>query len=629
MKENLLSHLNLIFQALNIKPGFDVYDCLSGELPSWALGYNHPQQFLICTPAIEFKDRLGSFIGKELFIRDNVLFWYDGDYIENSAINQHSTATSDDIEDVEYLKTSTRLPSWLDDYIFGTLEAQYAPDHERFGYNLDLSEKDIRVYLGTYFPRSYSESFCIFDNIFQNQALKALFNNKISIRIASIGAGTGGDLIGLLTIIDKYLTHDKHISILAIDGNNAALQILTKVVNKFKSLTKLRLSLDTQCIKLDTISNLVTTDWGDSFDFILSSKMICEIISAGAGKADNAYYEFTTKILPLISDTGIFYLLDVTTRQKHSAYNPFLLNQQVNDAIREMPTYKTIIPLPCSIYSHKCFNGCFYHKVFSITHSRAKDDRSKVAYRIIVNKALADSIINIDSNGKYYIHSDNTCPLTEQTSYGRYYDAFLLPISPDISMAEYREGLPISDTVELIDYDSSEMLPLRPTAIDDIQDIGTCDEASNNDEIFEESSYYTGCYIIDTNIFLDKPDIISNIDSDYFVVLSAKVLDELDHLKIKKNMSPARKKRVNKALKHISESLSNEEREIIMEDSDTHLLPKDFDKNSPDNKILSVALKFLDENPILLTSDYGLQARAKSLGIKSISLKDFTKEINN
>ena len=138
-----------------------------------------------------------------------------------------------------------------------------------------------------------------------------------------------------------------------------------------------------------------------------------------------------------------------------------------------------------------------------------------------------------------------------------------------------------------------------------------------------ENEYYSGCYIIDTNVFLDKPDIISKISDDYFVVLSAKVLEELDHLKIKKNMSVSRKKRVTKALKHISESMN--EREIILEDSDVRLLPRDFDKNCPDNKILSVALKFMDENPILLTSDYGLQVRAKGLGIGTISLKDFIK----
>ena len=49
-------------------------------------------------------------------------------------------------------------------------------------------------------------------------------------------------------------------------------------------------------------------------------------------------------------------------------------------------------------------------------------------------------------------------------------------------------------------------------------------------------------------------------------------------------------------------------------------------KRSPDNNILTVALKFKDENPILLTSDNGLQVKAKGLNMKTISLKDFLKK---
>ena len=50
---------------------------------------------------------------------------------------------------------------------------------------------------------------------------------------------------------------------------------------------------------------------------------------------------------------------------------------------------------------------------------------------------------------------------------------------------------------------------------------------------------------------------------------------------------------------------------------------------SPDNMILSVALKYKDENPILLTSDNGLQIKAKGLQIPVISLKDFLKDNPN
>ena len=60
-----------------------------------------------------------------------------------------------------------------------------------------------------------------------------------------------------------------------------------------------------------------------------------------------------------------------------------------------------------------------------------------------------------------------------------------------------------------------------------------------------------------------------------------------------------------------------------MEDADVSLLPSGFDKNNPDCKILSVALKYRAENPILLTSDNMLQTRANGLGITTITLKDF------
>ena len=40
-------------------------------------------------------------------------------------------------------------------------------------------------------------------------------------------------------------------------------------------------------------------------------------------------------------------------------------------------------------------------------------------------------------------------------------------------------------------------------------------------------------YIIDTNVFVNCPDIISKIDKKYPIILSAKVTDELDKMKIK------------------------------------------------------------------------------------------------
>lgn len=130
-------------------------------------------------------------------------------------------------------------------------------------------------------------------------------------------------------------------------------------------------------------------------------------------------------------------------------------------------------------------------------------------------------------------------------------------------------------------------------------------------------------YIIDSNVFVDQPDIISKIDQKYSVVLSAKVIDELDYLKI--SLTEEQKRNVQKSLRLINESI--DKRGIKMETADLNLLPDDFNKKSPDNFILSVALKFKGENPIMLTSDNGLQIKAKGLGITTINLKQFLKQI--
>ena len=134
----------------------------------------------------------------------------------------------------------------------------------------------------------------------------------------------------------------------------------------------------------------------------------------------------------------------------------------------------------------------------------------------------------------------------------------------------------------------------------------------------ELSSDKKNYYIIDTNVFVNCPDIISKIDNKYPVILSAKVTDELDKMKIK--LDDEGKRNAEKALRNLNNETQHE---IIYEFADTSLLPEDFDKRSPDNMIVSVALKYKEHNPIMLTSDNGLQLKCKILGVSTVSLKNF------
>ena len=125
-------------------------------------------------------------------------------------------------------------------------------------------------------------------------------------------------------------------------------------------------------------------------------------------------------------------------------------------------------------------------------------------------------------------------------------------------------------------------------------------------------------YIVDTNVFVTCPDIISKIGKQYKVIIPSKVLEELDKLKLKNDID---KKLLNEAAKNINNAFVNNF--SMMEEADVSLLPLGFDKKNPDCMILSVALKYKHENPILLTSDNMLQTRANGLGITTISLKEF------
>lgn len=561
---------------------------------------------------------MSKFINKEIFEIDNHIFWFEGLPLSNETETCVSKESYErEVQHFEQLKTNTRLATWIDDVIFKKIQAEYAPDHILFESNLNLSEDNSRRYLGTYFPRSYAESFCIFSNIFHNRTYKSKFRDKRSISILSIGCGSGGDLMGLLTAIEKVYTDTEitHINIWAIDGNQQSLGFLNTLLDLFARRT-------TKTIKYklchQVFSSMASFDLSDvereSLDFIISSKVICELIASGKGLLDNSYYDFAIKLLPKLSDIGLCLLLDVTTRTSHTTFNPILMNRQINQALRDLKIFKTLLPLPCFYYGEQCDIDCFYQKVFTVKHSRFAADKSKVAYRVLGREKLVDEIVTQENNNQLVIHNNSVCPYS--SAFESRADAYCLQNQEQPSEdTQTNRNL----TRETGYTQTNENYPIPGNDTDST--------LGNLENPTEEVEYYEGCYVIDTNVFADCPDIISKISEDYYIVLSATVIEELDHLKAKKNLPTTKKKKVAKAIKYVNESFDT--RDVETDFSDMKLLPEDYERTKADNKILSVALKHIENNPILLTSDYALQVKAKGLGVNTISLKEYLKQIQN
>ncbi len=415
MKVELKKHISEVLSSLQISISFEVFDCNNDILPEWTEKVQLTHEYLVCCGETAEIKRIQSFIGKTIFQIDNHIYWFDGNRTRPLEISQFEDLIKSREQKIDYLKTKTTLPAWLDDFIFDHLKAVYAPDFKKFDYNLNLTKEDNLKYLGTYFPRSYTESFCVFDNIFQNTDYLNTFSEKKPLNILSVGCGTGGDLMGLLIVIEKYCHKISDIQIWAIDGNKESLVILKKIIKQFSIQTLKKIELNAIESIFDSIEDInIEQIKKCAFDFILSFKMICEIISiAETSFYKDSYYKFVIKFAPLLSSNGLCLLLDVTTKTGHNnSFNPILMNQQVNQALLELKGFQTLLPLPCNFHEHVCVKQCFTQQKFQVSHKQKTNDISKVCYRVIGKAEFVNTLVNDKENAKYLIQKDKQAMMT-------------------------------------------------------------------------------------------------------------------------------------------------------------------------------------------------------------------------
>lgn len=178
------------------------------------------------------------------------------------------------------------LPNWLYDYIFGHLKAEEKPNPREFCKNLDSDDEKNRIYLGTYFPRSFAESYCIHANMFGYEPYRTCLLAKDKLSVLSIGCGTGGDILGLVCAIARYLPHIKKLKIVAFDGNNIAIDYLSDLLDlgvitarfDIADKDKRYVPLPVTCVE-DLIH--YTDHMGDGYDLITSFKFVNELMDAG------------------------------------------------------------------------------------------------------------------------------------------------------------------------------------------------------------------------------------------------------------------------------------------------------------------------------------------------------------
>lgn len=266
------------------------------------------------------------------------------------------------------LRTKLELPSWLDDYIFEELGAKYCRSNADMTV-IDWDKADVLNYLGTYFPRSYVEAFCIFEDYFRRET--GLLERE-RIAVFDFGSGTGGEIIGLLTILDEYREKFgklREVEVTAFDGNFHALRLYESVLEQLKSRIGLTVRSRVIPVVVDDFYDLSVLEsvLNGGYDLFISFKAICEFVTKRRFEEKNPYAHVAETFLPRLNDGGVMLLEDVSSCNKISCeWLPCMMDAGLTDS-------------GCRVTERN--SG--YNQLFSVSHSRKRDDVTKVVWRII------------------------------------------------------------------------------------------------------------------------------------------------------------------------------------------------------------------------------------------------------
>lgn len=263
-----------------------------------------------------------------------------------------------------------KLPMWLDSLIYKETKATHRPcGKDMIVLNWDKAR--IINYLGTYFPRSFTESYCIFTKYFALK--KDLYKETSTLNIFDFGCGTGGELLGLLWAIIENI-EVANINIKALDGNFNGLRILEDIIARFKVEYHVGVNLHVMPLKIDDIydMSLVSSRIPDDNDIILIFKSICEMASLRQFEERNPYEHVLRLMLEKINSTGVICLADVSSfNEEQQEWLPKLIDKACQE-----------------VKANVFMRNDNYNELYIVSHSRKMKDSSKLSWRLLTGNKI-------------------------------------------------------------------------------------------------------------------------------------------------------------------------------------------------------------------------------------------------
>ena len=308
------------------------------------------------------------------------------------------------------MNASNEFPSWLYDYISdsvigaGSGCVPYASLWQHANNNLHNTHDDNLEYLHSYFLRSFSEVQDVIKELLKSaETLRVDIEERAAsgnpVRILSVGAGTGGDAIGLIEGLLK-ISPDLSFEIHLIDGNLDAVTLAEKI------LLEQRKNYDVTMDTMVTVREFhAPQDFQKTarelgrFDFVLATKFLQEI---SRHDMEHPYYSFINAFSDNLTDKGLMLLISTTDRPAgFSLYHPCTLNMEAHMAAKDRPDALALVyPLPC-----RAATGC-RRGVAGECYTRlyCRNSSSGYAVRVLASSAYARRLIPEVAPGYYPVN---------------------------------------------------------------------------------------------------------------------------------------------------------------------------------------------------------------------------------
>ena len=246
------------------------------------------------------------------YVQDEYIVWQFPRYVEQ-ALEDYNVA---DIYPIGV------LPSMFDDFISSKEGTSYCPDAKRVEHNDNATEKDALWYLGNYFPRSFAETFCIFDFALP-YALEKIIGGRDELSICDVGVGSGGATLGLIWALRKYLSV-KRIRLYGFDINEHALNLFSGMLPLMKREWPIDFDVTLRKTKFTAVKIIPADVIDRKVDFVITSKCLQEVASRIFVSIEQIYSRFIEDARSVVSSKGLVAIMEIARPFRSSSLNKAL-----------------------------------------------------------------------------------------------------------------------------------------------------------------------------------------------------------------------------------------------------------------------------------------------------------------